>query len=97
LIQWTTNLGLSNPFLPGITWLSILNPLSLSWATWLELGLALFSTRKLPKDYSFFSFIHLVHGKGLKLWTLGLKGEIVSIASLFFFFENIMQEKYFKW
>jgi hypothetical protein len=68
---------------------------SVSWATWLELGLALFSTRKLLKNYFFFP-IHLVHGKGLKLWTLGLKGEIVSIASLFFFFENIMQERYLK-
>jgi hypothetical protein len=38
-----------------------------------------------------------VHGKGMKLWTLGLKGEIVSIASLFFFFEKIMQERYLKW
>jgi hypothetical protein len=27
----------------------------------------------------------------------GLKGEIVSITSLFFFFENIMQERYLKW
>jgi hypothetical protein len=59
---------------------------SLSWATWLELGLALFSMRKLPKDYFFVFFIHLIHGKGLKLWTLGLKGEIVSIASLLFLF-----------
>jgi hypothetical protein len=59
---------------------------SLPWAT--NLVRAMFNPflhKEAAQGLLLFFFIHLVHGKGLKLWTLGLKGEIVSIASLFFF------------